>query len=465
MKKSHLKKIFVFLVSFLVCFNICFAKDQEQKQEQKTLSLVQCIEIALKNNPFLNQKRLELEKSKKDVNISRSLFFPYVKFQSSYLRSEYPNRVVPAHKNNQPGIFDKDRFTGSIVLTLPIFLGGRRVFDYKAAKFAEKVADSIKYMSKQDLVFNVVSTYFKIIETKKAEEVQRANILLLKKQLKDIEDMLKVGKVAEVDKLKVNLSLTDIKARYRETVSRLNILKDILKKLMGIKKPFILDVKNEIVDILKPSLKIDKAINMAKRLRGEYKQALYSLKKAEYNLKSQKAKRFPNIYLNFNYSVNSGSPYHQDNIKGAIDHENFWEAGVTIEFPIFEGGAITNQISKAYLNVIKSEERLKEVTLSISHDINQAYQNIISSGYYLNVAKANKELAKEILRIERIKYKNGKNTINDVLDAQTQWLDAELKYIHYLTLYNISKLMWYSAIGEDLEKIIKISKNQKRLNP
>lgn len=449
------KVLIVFFVSlFFVLTNLI---DASCKKRILITNLQKCINLALKNSPMLKEKTFDIKARDKSISIAKSDFFPHIKLKGSYLRSEHPNRVIFAQRNNQPGIFDKDIFSGGVELTLPIFLGGRRIYNYKASRLIKDISVDRYFFTKQELIYNIASTYLKIIETKKAILAVDKNIELLTKQLKDIEISLKVGKVAPVDKMKVLVPIANQRAKKKTLEQNIVVLQQILKRLIGIEQGlFIAPDPDEKIDFkLKYKLTdFDKLYFLAKQNRPEFKTAKKQIEVAKLNLKKQKSKRLPDLNLSAQYGLRSGSPYDQDGPPGAIDHEDYWQASLNLEIPVFYGGAIVNNISRARMQLYAAKQRLKDIEFDLKRDISQAISDIISSKYGLDAANNNKKLALEVLRIERLKYKMGKNTINDVLDAHANLLDAELDYIKYSFKYNISKLYLYKAIGYDLEKII-----------
>ncbi|GAB6886931.1 multidrug efflux RND transporter outer membrane channel subunit OprM [Desulfothermus okinawensis JCM 13304] len=446
---------FIFFIGFLLSFsNFLYART---KRFILIKNLQGCVETALKYSPMLNEKAYDIKAKEKAISIAKSDFFPHIDLKGSYVRSEYPNRVIFAHENNQPGIFNKDLFQGSVELTLPIFLGGKRVYNYKAARLLKDISVNIHFFTKQELIYNIVSTYLKIIETKKAILAVDKNIELLNKQLEDIDLKLKVGKVAPVDRLKVLVPIASLKARKKTLEQDTIVLKQILKRLIGVGDDAKIHIdENEKIDFkLKYNLTdIDRLFSLAKQNRPEYKVAKEKVDVAKLNLKKQKATRLPAITLSSSYNLRSGSPYSQDGPPGAIDHEDYYQASLNINIPLFYGGAIVNNISKSQMELFAARQSLRDLELQLKRDITQAISEIISAKYSLEAAYNNKRLAIEVLRIEKLKYKNGKNTINDVLDAHANLLTSELDYVTYSFKYDISKLNLYKAIGYDLNKAL-----------
>jgi len=80
-----MNKIIVLLVLFLLMIGQNLgAADTIKKGE--TLTLQQCIDIALKNHPALNAAAGTIRQSESKIGQARSGFYPQVTFQSGYSR-------------------------------------------------------------------------------------------------------------------------------------------------------------------------------------------------------------------------------------------------------------------------------------------------------------------------------------------------------------------------------------------
>ena len=73
--------------------------------------------------------------------------------------------------------------------------------------------------------------------------------------------------------------------------------------------------------------------------------------------------------------------------------------------------------------------------------------DIESSSKRIDFAKTSKEEAKEALRLEKLKYKEGKGVINDVLDAEAALRKADYLYYSAVSDYNTSVLELYLSEG------------------
>jgi outer membrane protein TolC len=163
---------------------------------------------------------------------------------------------------------------------------------------------------------------------------------------------------------------------------------------------------------------------------------------AQFSLKSAKAAFFPTISANaFAGRTDSEWPPHNDE----------WSAGVTLTFPVFEGGSRWADVykAKAVLNQAQADERSgrDSVVLTLEQAW-AAWQNAIDT---VAVQKEVLQAAEEREKIARVEYTNGLITFDNwtiiednLAQAQTSLLTAEANAF-------ITEAQWIQAQGGTLE--------------
>jgi outer membrane protein TolC len=122
--------------------------------------------------------------------------------------------------------------------------------------------------------------------------------------------------------------------------------------------------------------------------------------------------------------------------------------GLQLNVPIFSGLQRLNQVRQAKIEVKKSDNILNSVKNAINLEQEQArvfYQNGIQS---LKNQRSNMTLAREVLRVSRVKYEQGVGSSLEVTQAQTALETAENNYIQALYDALISKLDLDKAYGQ-----------------
>jgi outer membrane protein TolC len=121
--------------------------------------------------------------------------------------------------------------------------------------------------------------------------------------------------------------------------------------------------------------------------------------------------------------------------------------GLQLNIPIFKGFQQKYRIKQAEIEIKKSDNILDMLKNGINLQIESSrimYTNGLES---LNNQKQNMDLAREVLRVTRIKYEQGVGSNIEVTQAQTQLQESENNYIQALYTALISKVDLDTAYG------------------
>lgn len=106
------------------------------------------------------------------------------------------------------------------------------------------------------------------------------------------------------------------------------------------------------------------------------------------------------------------------------------------------------------MRVEQARERLRDAELLIDEDLYRVFASLSDSRNRIGVTGRNVEAAAETLRIEQTTYQEGRNTINDVLDAQAARLTADVEYSQAVVDYLLARMEWERALGNDLAAFV-----------
>ena len=135
-------------------------------------------------------------------------------------------------------------------------------------------------------------------------------------------------------------------------------------------------------------------------------------------------------------------------VATADDFEDVGRVGVTLDIPLFEGGALRAGVRKERAQLRAARERLRKLELQIRLEVETAALNVASARARAVVLHKSIVEAKESLRIEREKYDFGKGTIVDVLDAQSALITAQTNHYQALRDYHTALVALRLAMGE-----------------
>ncbi|MEG1544477.1 MAG: TolC family protein, partial [Tannerellaceae bacterium] len=267
---------------------------------------------------------------------------------------------------------------------------------------------------------------------------------------KQVGTSLAVQMAIENDLLRINTKRSEIryqlqKARNGEELCRLalcNVLgtsleTDILPTdtVIGISAPTQLDENIQ----LRPELKL-----LEKQVEAEWQQ-----------IKVARAGILPTVGLTAGYSyygnmklrgmaadaTGNNVPYTQEFKDG------FTIAMASVSIPLFHWGEGLKKVKKAKLNLQNAELNLQRNTRLLSIEVRQAVRNL-SDGYNLvETADLGAQQADENLRVMQNRYAASMCTLTDLLDAQSQWQQAQSNRIEAQTQYKIYETEYLRATG------------------
>jgi len=111
------------------------------KQTEGPFDLAQAIEIALANNPDIAAAGWDIEAAQAQRDLAFGEMLPSLRAVGGYSHYNFPQRLIPKRGENDPGpfqndpgAFSRDIVSEDLVLSMPLFTGGRLINQVKAAE-------------------------------------------------------------------------------------------------------------------------------------------------------------------------------------------------------------------------------------------------------------------------------------------------------------------------------------------
>lgn len=409
-----------------------------------TYTLGEVIAFGLKNSGSIRSARADVEIEATNLRSAEADRLPRLELSSGVTRFKYPTPITPIYGSPPANLhfpeFDTTIYDAGLSFSLPLYRGGRLGRAVTIAEVKRSIAEDIYRMNVSELVYNLTSTFYKILQLGKFLKANEETVKQLETHRKNVELALNAGTVAKVELLKTETELAH--ASQSELIAKNNLESayELLKTLMGVEdmdRKIIL-VEEVGTDDACPPLADSAAA--AVRYRPDYQAALKKVRVSEERLARARGRSLPSINLMSEYSEKSGTDR---------DFEENWTLGLRLSMPIFEGGAISADVGRAMAELEKAREEERMLRLSITREVRDAYLSIENAGKRIEVAERAILSAKENERIEQLRYKTGAGTSTDVIDAQTVLLRAETDYYQALFDRAIAFAALRKAVGEE----------------
>jgi len=376
-------------------------------QSSWTMTLNEAIETALKKSPLILIEKEKINQSIEEKRVKKAKNLGSINVVGSYTTYNIPRTLAPIVPPITPDLVtSKDIATLGLKYDVMLFNGFSDLRAIEIAELSKKISKTDFALSKEQLIYNIKSIYFKILTLKK----ERVSALSYQKALETLQSKVEkeyeLGKKAKLDLLKVASELEIAKYNSLNIDNSIKILKAKLASLIGIEK---IDSVEDIYDEEKVNFSVDPKNSLI------YKKALLDTQKSKKGIAKAKALYYPKVAFN---------AYYGDNFASG-EQEELWQAGVSINIPLYDFGNRDAQFQKAKIAHIISEHKLKNSYLKLQSDIVDAKERIDSISAKIEALKKQLEFLTKIEETEKIKYQNGVSDMYDLLLAISKKRKAE----------------------------------------
>ncbi|GEM_PF-644274 len=399
-----------------------------------SITLNEAVKLTLKNYPSLKALALKeeaLKKEKAKVERERfgelSLIADYQTFNRNYILMPLSNLPKPSN----PPPFNSKKAVYGASITVPLWLGGTLKKRAELVNIKANILKSLEEATVWELKFNVKSVYLTYLSLKEREKALRELLKSLSKLKEDVSFGVKVGKFAKVDLLKVDYSLEKARASLKKVIEEEKALKRALETLVGREIDEVEPVEVKYSPFNKSVKELEKELLRRNSLLKSLKEEVESARKEE---ELTERKYFPKVVvkgvLARNYGFDTG------------DNEAFGELSVNLSFPIFTAGRKGLEIREKKLLELSLVNKYKEKEKELIRELASVYSELKATEGEIRANKKALEYAKEVERIEELKYKSGKGDMDHLLLAKSNryLTEAELRSSYYLWLLKKEEL-------------------------
>jgi outer membrane protein len=294
-----------------------------------------------------------------------------------------------------------------------------------------------------DIAVNVTKAFYNVLLTAKQIEVLDDDIRRLERNLKDTYNQYQGGLVDKTDYKRATITLNNSRAERKSNEEGLKANYAVLKQLMGYTGK---DSIHLIYDsaTMESEVLIDTLAQIDYTKRIEFQQLMTQKHLQEADVKYTKWAYIPSVTAgagyNFNYINNRFSKLYNDNLP-------FSYAGLTVNFPIFQGTKRTQNIRAAELQLTRIDWDIVNLQNTITTQYAQAlaaYKSNLNNYYVL---RENLALARDVFNTIELQYRSGVKAYLELITAETDLRNAQSNYSDALYQVLSSRIDVQKSLG------------------
>jgi outer membrane protein TolC len=413
-------------------------------------SLKEAIDYAQNHQSSILNASIDEEIAKNTVKRTIGIGLPQlngnVNFQD-FLK--IPTNLLPGEIFGKPGTQIPAQFgvqyQSSFGLELnQLLFDGSYLVGLQATKTYKELSNKNLKRSRIETAVGVTKAYYSVLVSNEQLSLLDANMERLKKSLNDTKALFANGFVEKIDVDRLTVLNNNLETERGNVIRLLELNMNLLKFQMGMNIQLKLVLKDSI-----GSLQVAEFL-VVKDTSSYQNRIEYSLLETQKKLNQLDLKRYKSLFLPSLSAFGSTSRSFQSNDFLNLIDRSFPATiiGFRLSVPLLSGGVKTYQVRNAKLEVLKTENNLINLRNGINLEVEQAqtvYRNGLKS---LENQKRNMELAKEVLRVTKIKYEQGVGSSIEVTTAETSLKESQNNYINALYDLLINKVNVDRALGK-----------------
>lgn len=420
-------------------------------------SLKEAVDYAIKHN--LNVKNAQLDAVSAEARIGeiRATGLPQVSANASVTDNLIIQKVFLPGYIFDPSI-PKDappaavpfgiRYSGSASATLnQLIFNGSYFIGLKAAATYRELAQKGITQSKVTVAEGVTKAYYSAQVAEERAKLLDLNIARVDSSMRETKAMNASGFVELLDVNRLEVQINNLQTERQKVQNLIELSYALLRYQMGMPANESIKLTDDINAVSIDSLKSSLAnAQPSYESRIEFSLLNTQEKLAYLDLRNIKAGYLPSLSASLGYGHNNG----RDNLGDLFTSKWFNNSALTVSLnvPIFDGFSKKYQIDQKKIALDKVKNNQTLLKQSIDLETNQASINIKNAFATLETQKRNLTLAEEIVRVSKIKYKEGVGSNIEVINAESSLKEAQTNYFTALYDLMIAKVDLSKAKGE-----------------
>lgn len=423
----------------------------KSKKIKEQLSLEDVFKLAFKNSLSIKQNNNNLLLDKFDISDAKSDYKPNISLFANYTqidadRAEYSSGLYTEGSLEAGLKVSQLLYSNDVIQNINI-----RKTIFKSTEEETKALND-------EVMYKLTVIYLNIIKAKKYNEIINIKRDFISKNLTFSKQRVDIGVQDRSDIYRWESELANANIELSQSKESLNSLKIELASLLQIENKTDFEeygIQSELFKLLNKDAifyignkKVQKSfINELVFTHSRLKQ-LKELRTAKnYELNMNKDSRYLPTIAFAGSATRIINRYGEGKDSVRYWDDNEYEALVNASIPLYEGGVKKTKIEKNSLELINLKLKYNETKDLIIQNVRKNYESIKSSYEKINFAKISENSSRKNFELIQDKYKNGKENIISLLDAQNAYiiskLNLNISIIDYLV--DLSSIYFFSG--------------------
>ena len=392
-------------------------------------SLSDALVRAYNDNPDLASARAQLRAVDEQAPQARAGMMPSVTANAAVNRT---------HEESDVG--GKDDYTtrsGQLVVQQPLFRGGRTVAAIKQADSVIAAQQARLLNAEQSVLLSGVEAYLNVVRDQAVLDLNTNNESVLARQLKAVKDRFSVGEVTRTDVSQAKARLASAKSARIQAEGNLTSSRASYQRIFGVAPA---DLSKPAMGLAMPE-SLETVVAAAVKNNPTALVGVHNKAAAEAALSGVKGERLPTLTAQGSVarSYDAGS--------STMNKADSLSAGVSLNWPLYTGGATSSRIREAQQEVSRYKSDLQSAERSTTEVATQSWEQWKTAQSVVESRRSQVEASQIALNGVQEEAKVGSRTVLDTLNAEQEHLDARVALVRAEHDEILSQYQLLAAMG------------------
>lgn len=392
---------------------------------------------AYNNNPTLNAQRAQTRAVAENIAFAKGGLRPTITASANIgLNRNKTNTSLPGFISGgdttelAPGAF-------GVVVNQTLWDSFLTANNVNSARAAVRASQEALRNSEQNILFNGATAYLDVVRDRAILGFQRQSLEFLNEQVRSEQTRFDVGESTRTDVAQAQASRAAAQSQVSVALANLRSSEAVYRQIIGRKPTNLRPVKG--VGKLTPR-SVDGAIAIAEREHPAIKSTEHMVDQAISDVKSAESGLLPRVDLQGSVQRS----FDQSAVTGVADTSSIT---ATLSVPVYQAGqqsAIVRQ----------NKETLGQRRIQVDESVDNVRAAVVSAFSQFEGARASQVANREQIRAARLALEGaveerrvGQRTTLDVLDTQTQVLNAQIALANSERDLKVAGYAILSAVG------------------
>jgi len=378
-------------------------------------TLKDALSTAYQTNPTIRAERARLRAIEESKAQAWAGALPQISANGSYSKTDSQQTAL---FTGTPSQIDSNisPLIGAVQAEQPVFTGFRNFNAIKQAHARVRAGGAQLASVEQQVLRDVAGAYFNVQLNMAIYDLNKRNVAVLMRQKEMASARFEVGEITRTDVAQADARLAEARANLTNAQGNLAIARASYARLVG-QMPGDLEPVETLPDL-------PENLEAAHAIAGEFAPPLIAARE-----QSEISRRQVNIArgaLLPSVSLTAGYQYADEPSSFVLQQEEF-SYGVRASMPIFLGGLNYSRVREAKALHASDRSRIVEAERQVDENVVSAWESLVASQAVIKSSQSAVEANQLALNGVRQEAMLGTRTTLDVLDAEQELLNAEVR--------------------------------------